>query len=231
MNSFCPRFQSVALVLIASLLLVSVSPVLAGYRATGELTPTGTVLINNAQVTSNVTLVSGSRVTTMGGSTAVADLGGAGQIFVNEKTDLMVNFEQTSVRIELMNGSVRVKTSNKSSVITKTCGEVEVMAGGVIVLNTRGKKMDELQAGKNEDYNDREGFVSNSLITPTDYLVKTTDCKAAAAVPGGSRKALFILLGAAGAAAAVGGGIAAGTGGGSTPPPAGGGTPSSPNNP
>jgi hypothetical protein len=229
--------QSLALTLITSLLLVSSQPVLAGVKGAGELTPSGTVMINNAAVTSNVTLLSNSRIATMAGSSAVANLGSAGQVLIGENTDMMLSFEQTWVKIELYNGSVRVQSGPQSvaTVTTRTCGRVEVTSGTVMVTDISGKKKDEVKGGESKEFMNKQGFASNSMSSPTDYRVVTNNCQVGAApvASGISRRTLLILLGAGGGAAAAAGGIAAGGGGSSntTPPPAGGGTPSSPNNP
>jgi hypothetical protein len=227
--------QPLALTLIASLLLISSQPALAGIKSAGELTPSGTVLINNAPVTSNVTLLSDSRIVTMAGSGAVANLGNAGQVLIAENTDMMLSFEQTWVKIELFRGSVRVKSAPQSvaTVTTRTCGRVEVVSGSVMVMDMSGKKKDELKTGQSKEFMNKQGFASNSTTSSTDYRVSINNCQAGATPAAGvSRRTLLILLGAGGAGAGIGGGIAASGGGSSsTPPPAGGGTPSSPNNP
>ncbi|MEW6731504.1 MAG: hypothetical protein AB1489_09240 [Acidobacteriota bacterium] len=209
MISFRTRLPVILLALMIGLSSTLILPVQAGNKKSGELKPSGTVMVNGAAVASNVTVLTDSRIVTMGNSGAVANLGATGQLFVGENTDLMLTFADTWVRIELSYGTVRVQNGSQSIawVITKTCVRVEVINGSVKILNDNNKDEEALKVGESKEFLDKNGITSNTIDYPVDYRVSTIDCLVAAtprAKPS-RRGLLFALFGGGGAAGALGG--------------------------
>ncbi len=203
--------RALALLLITGLLLAASQPILANGngKSTGELIPSGSVTVNGTTVSTSVTVVSDSRITTLGNSGAQANLAGTGQLFIGESTDIMLTFEHNMINIQLYTGSVRIKTPFQSLAIvtTNTCATVESINGLVKVLaGGRSNSPDMLNTGESKEFRDRTGLSSNAE-QPVDYRVSTINCDTVVAVPFlPSHVTLYSAL-VGGAAAAVAGGI------------------------
>jgi ferric-dicitrate binding protein FerR (iron transport regulator) len=207
------RFSKLARVMVLLLAMILVgSTALANRRPTASLTSSGKVMVNGAQVQPNATLVSGSQVATMDGSSAVISFGPLGQVFLGANSSIMVNFDDAGVKVELKGGSVRVQKANPTNVevFTETCNNVEVMNGKVEVVSQDKKVANKktadavLETGQSKDWQTKGKAASRGASTDLDYKVSLIECDLAGAAQTASRVPMGVIVaGAAGGAAAI----------------------------
>ena len=160
---------------------------LASGPATGSIVVQGEVMINGTASVSQTTLVSGNHIVTKDNSSAVASLGTLGKIFLNSKTDLVLNFNENGVQVELLSGSIRLQKAaeSKMEVLTKICSSVEVMKGEVVTINSKHKETrasdNTVRAGELHEYKEASQLLHKGMASEIDYRVSTIECKAGAA--------------------------------------------------
>jgi len=160
-------------------------------------------MVNGTPAPPSTTLVSGSSVSTRDNSSAVIGLGSLGQVFLDVKTDLIVTFDNSGVKIELTSGSIRVQKSNPTGVevLTSKCNQIEVRTGEILVTflgkMQPGKESQwVLTTGELKEWKTENTLSSTSRTPDIDYGVAITKCNLPAAVVGAvtGGTAAFILL-------------------------------------
>ena len=105
--------RSLALVLILSFIAGASQVLLPATRAQeqiGLLTVTGMVKVNGQPAATGDIVASGSTVETAKGSSAVVSLGKLGRVEALPETRMKLRYDDTSISILLVAGSVRVST-------------------------------------------------------------------------------------------------------------------------
>lgn len=157
-------------------------------KPTGDLAVRGTVWVNGASASTFSTVVSGSRLVTEPRSSAVVGLKSLGRIYMDADTQLLVNFDDAGVHIELLRGSIRVQKTAATvmEVLTRTCNRVEVVEGEVLALTPDSKSKEQefredLDPGELQEFRAETDLLSKAKTDRVDYRISIIECGVAAA--------------------------------------------------
>jgi hypothetical protein len=97
-------------------------------QVTGILTTQGNnpITVNGASAVSGATMLSGASIETPSGVSATVNLGSRGSLQIDSNTKLTLDFDQTNIRVMLIEGCVTLRTRKG------TTGEIDTPQGGVI---------------------------------------------------------------------------------------------------
>jgi len=112
----CFRKVTTSLTAVAVLCVYSMVGLAATKDLTGEITVTGQVSVNGQAAVSNSTIISGSTIVTGADSSAIISLGKTGRIEVLADSNLVLNFNESSIVGILASGKARI--ANASGVAT-----------------------------------------------------------------------------------------------------------------
>jgi hypothetical protein len=193
------------------------------YQVSGQLVSTGNVVINSAEVSNGATVLSGSRITVKAPVQATINLGSLGKVDALPNTDFELTFTGSSVIIKLNYGTVTLTTqSGISGEVTSPCSGVRIQVAQGNVSVKSSDKTENLTAGKSERASQPDATTSGgSTFTanagacgggPANGTGGQTGGTAGAGGAGGSSlpSALTIAIIGGSVAAAVGAGIALG---------------------
>lgn len=164
------------------ILFLSSAPLFAFGGENAELTVSGPVLLNGVNVSNTIPLVKSSRIVT-GANSAVANLGGYGQLFIASNTELVLKPTADGVKVDLVNGAVRVKGGSRGAATVQTSAQsrVQVAKGALRLADSQ----ETINAGASRDFATRLPFASSSAPN-SDYTVS-----AGTAVSGSKGQAVF----------------------------------------
>lgn len=210
------KFNSLAKCVSAGLLLVvggglSLLPaqVSSTKPALVSLLSKGNVKVDGTKVPQNATVTSGGRIVTEKDSTAMANLGPNGYLFIAENSEVVVKWDDAGANVELVSGSVRVQKPEqvKVDIWARNCNQVDVINGEVAVWWPEDKAKDarKLQTGDSEEYRMLAQHVLTApASTATAYRVSIIDCKTGlVAVPPAGFPVLAVAAAVAGATTAA----------------------------
>ncbi len=181
----------------------SVKPVMV------SLLSKGNVKVDGTKVPQNATVTNGSRIVTEKDSTAMANMGSNGYLFIAENSEVVVKWDDAGANVELISGSVRVQKPEqvKVNVWARSCNQVDVINGEVAVWwpEDKVKEARKLQTGESEEYRLLAQHVLTApASTATKYRVSIIDCKTGiVAIPPAGFPVLAVAAAVAGATTAV----------------------------
>jgi ferric-dicitrate binding protein FerR (iron transport regulator) len=123
-------------------------------QPSGEVTATGTVKVDGKKIGSGFSISAGAKTSTAKGSSAVVSLGKLGRVEIMESSTANISFDDSSIKVALESGRVRISSSSgvSASVSTK---DGEVVANdsheAVFTVDTRcGNTIVAAEAGRVE---------------------------------------------------------------------------------
>lgn len=142
----------------------------------------GNVKVNGTKAPQNATVDNGGRIVTEKDSTAMANLGSNGYLFISENSEVIVKWDDTGANVEIVSGSVRVQKPEqvKVDIWARNCNQVDVISGEVAVWWPEDKAKDahKLQSGDSAEYRMMAQHVLTApASSATTYRVSIIDCK------------------------------------------------------
>ncbi|MCS7079454.1 MAG: hypothetical protein NZ585_05290 [Chloracidobacterium sp.] len=160
----------------------------AGVAAQGvqaaQLLPRGDVKINGNPVAGSMAVASGSRITTGKNGYAILNLAGVGQLYLGDRSEIVVNFLADRTRIELTAGIIRLIKADGApvQVFTTRCAHIDVMKGKITVHGgpeASAPAIETINEGQARDYPE-SAYIRFDSTALDDFRVACFDCAVSA---------------------------------------------------